>query len=708
MTEATLDALPLPELRPELELLRGYPDLFGRPTWLIHDPAGNRFTQINAGAYVALKHWRECSTFGELAERASDSGTMTDCQAVAALVDFLFANQLTVAPRAGGWQSFSRQQAARRHSPLGWLMHNYLFFRLPLVRPQPLLEATLPFARIVWSAPARYGVLAMGLIGLYLASRQWQLFISTLQSSFTWEGAIVSALALAFIKTAHELGHAYTAVNYGCRVHTMGVAFVVMAPLPYTDVTDTWRLADRRKRLAIDGAGIVTETAIAAVALCLWSFLPDGPARSAAFVFSAVGIVSSLAINLNPFMRFDGYYLLTELLQVENLQTRAFALGRWQLRELLFGLRAPCPDELPGGRVAILIVYAWAVWLYRVTLFVGIALLVYHYFFKALGVILFAVEIGFFVLRPIVGELFLWWKMRKALFATGRTVAALALALAAIVGFVIPWSTQIEIPTVLETEQLQSVHPIRAARITAVLVKQGDRVHKGATLVTFDASDIEDELRRSRIELEIAMLQYGRRISDAVDKEGSLVLQSRIDSLTAKIAGLEQERSDLKAIAPFDGKVVDFNSDVQPGRWIAPNEQIAVISGGARLVARGYVAESDVGRLSLGASATFIPEHPSRPRIAMHIAGIGTAGVSAIDLADLASIHGGRVAVAPDDHRRLVPASAQYYVELAATQPGADSDLSVRGVAIAMGKPESLLARAWQRALSVLLRESGA
>jgi len=158
------------------------------------------------------------------------------------------------------------------------------------------------------------------------------------------KGVFLYALTLFFVKMLHELGHAYTARHYGLRVPTMGLAFLIFWPMFYTDNSDAWKLRKRTSRMAIAGAGTLVELGLAVPATFLWSFLPDGPLRSACFLIAATTWISSLLINLNPFLRFDGYYLLSDFLNVPNLQARAFALGKWHLRRFLAGIESPCPD----------------------------------------------------------------------------------------------------------------------------------------------------------------------------------------------------------------------------------------------------------------------------------------------------------------------------------------------------------------------------
>jgi len=189
-------------------------------------------------------------------------------------------------------------------------------------------------------------------------------FRTTLVDTLTPSGFVSYALSLTLVKMLHECGHAFTAKRLGCRVPTMGVAFLVMWPVLFTDVNETWRLPDRRDRLAVGVAGIAVELAIAAWSTVLWVLLPDGPLRQMTFLLAAITWLTSLTINLSPFMRFDGYFLLMDAVNIPNLHTRAFNMARWWVRETLFGLNEEPPEAFSPGRRRFLIIFAFAVWIY--------------------------------------------------------------------------------------------------------------------------------------------------------------------------------------------------------------------------------------------------------------------------------------------------------------------------------------------------------
>ena len=218
---------------------------------------------------------------------------------------------------------------------------------------------------------------------------------------FTFDGLLLYLVTLIFVKCLHELGHAFVAKHYGCRVSAIGIAFLVFFPFLYTDTADAWRLRNHKERLLINFAGILTELHLALIATFAWAILPDGGLKSVAFFIATTSWISSLVINVSPFMRFDGYYVFSDWLKAENLQPRSFALARWQVRETLFGLNHSPPEELNPARRWLFITYAWSTWVYRFFLFIGIALLVYHFAFKVLGIILFVIEIYWFIMAPI-------------------------------------------------------------------------------------------------------------------------------------------------------------------------------------------------------------------------------------------------------------------------------------------------------------------
>ena len=702
----------LPELRQELNVQRGGPAADGAPSWLIVDPVQHRYIQIDEAAYQMLSQWQSgvtVSAFKDTMLRAFSHAVSDD--EVTRFVAFLADNNLTVEPLSGGWQSFSERAKRAEHGWMMWMIHNYLYIKLPLVHPEAFLKRMAPAVAPLYTRTCAVIVACIGLAGLYLVSRQWDAFATTFQYSFSWQGAATYAVALALVKSAHELGHAFTAVRYGCRVPSMGVCFLVMFPVLYTDVTDAWRLQSRRERLAIGSAGVMVELALACLATFLWAFLPDGILKGLAFSIATVGWLLSLAVNLNPLMRFDGYYLFSDALGVENLQSRAFAFGQWRMREILFDLQLAPPERLPPATARTLTIYAWVIWIYRLVVFTGIAVLVYHMAFKALGIILFLVEIVYFIVRPVASELLRWRQDGRAIRATRRSKLTAAAALVLVLVALVPWSTQISIPAVLEASEIARVYPQRAGLVVAVKVAAGDTVTKGDVLVVLRSSETEHQLALTKSKIALVQMRLARRSADQEDRARSLVMEQELKAAQSELAGLTRERQELTIVAPASGVVAEFNTAVHPGRTIGRAEVVALIRGGDVLVARGYMAEHDVGRIGKSGSGRFIADVAGFDPVPVRLLDIVKASATSIDMPELASTHGGPIPVRQQagagGQRRLTPAHAVYLTVLK-SEPSAESPgHSVRGTVQIAGEAQSLAARAWQQIAAVLVRESG-
>ena len=181
----------------------------------------------------------------------------------------------------------------------------------------------------------------------------------------------------------------------------MGVALIFMLPVCYCDTSDTWRLTDRRQRLLVSAGGLLVELGVATIAGLLWLLLPDGIPRTLMFFVAVTSLATSIFINLNPFMKFDGYYLLSDALGVDNLQTRSFANLRWQLRRWLTGSAEEKPHRIPESSHAVMNLYAACTWLYRLILYFTICWMVYQFWFKALGLLLMTGVFITMIVKPL-------------------------------------------------------------------------------------------------------------------------------------------------------------------------------------------------------------------------------------------------------------------------------------------------------------------
>ena len=697
----------LPPLRKNLQFLRGAPTPEGVPTWTIVDPVRNKYFQIEWQVYQLLQRW-SCGTVEKLvAVVRRDTTSRIRAEDVEDLVRFLYANSLTEQSASGRVKDYVEQEVARHQAWWQWLLHHYLFIKIPLIHPHRFLHATLPLVAPLYTPMAAWLFGMIGATGLFLVGQQWDTFLSTFLHFFTWSGALMYGAVFCAVKVVHELGHAYTATRFGCRVPTIGVALMVMMPVLYSDISDAYRLSSRRKRLWIAGAGVVAELGLAAVATLLWGFLPDGAIRSVVFVAATTSWVMSLAVNLNPFMRFDGYYLLADGLGIPNLQDRAFAFGQWRIRELLFAPGAPPPEAVGLSNRRILIAYAWGIWLYRLVLFTGIALAVYHYFFKVLGLLLFLVEIVFFIGLPIWRELTSWWSRRAAYASTGRFDVTMTVVAAMLLLACLPWSSRVAIPGVLQAGSYATIYPPAPGRIASVSVHAGQSVRAGDTLLVLENPKLAKEARLVQTQVELLDFRLQRQAGYAEDRLQGQVLAESLRSKLVELDGVAEKQQRLVLQAPIDGVVVDQADSLYPGRWINEKLAVAYVVNSRTAIVTALAPVEDLGVLAVGQEALFIPNDVTRQTTRARVTEIRDVDEQDLSVPYLASIYGGAVPVRKDSHGRLQAEQSVYRVELEVLDEVVRADQVVTGLIHVAGTPQSLVARMWDRVVAVMIRESG-
>lgn len=696
-------------LREDLNFYAGATGRNGEPTWTIHDPVRNKFFHIGWLEFELLKYWSSrCpeSIASQVNKHSPLDAQVTDVQALDA---FLARNELVWAEDNDSSQALlQKHRRNQRGSIWSFLIHRYLFFRIPLVHPDRFLTATFPLIKPVFSPIFRRILLLIAAVGIYLVMRDWHTFAQTFQYLFSWQGIFYFTLALIVSKSLHELGHAYTCKRYGLSVPTMGIAFLVMWPFLYTDTTESWKLASKRQRMSIGFAGIFAELSLAAFATLLWSFLPEGALRSAVFFIATASWVITLAININPFMRWDGYYLLSDLLNVQNLQPRAFALGRWRLRELLFGLGEPPTESLPPRLQRTLILYAYSTWLYRFVLFLGIALLVYYFFFKALGLVLMLVELAWFIGRPIYAEVRAWHERRAALKWNKNIVLSSAFLILMIVLLFVPWQRHIAAPAVLQPALHKTFYSPLPARLKNIYVAPNETVAAGQPLFDLHSSELEFQMRRASSQIKLYRVSLGRLgRSDLLENQD--VVQQKLQEAVTAYDGYLNQMSQLTILAPFSGEVVDVADNLTPGLWVTDRLPLATLADKTTIGGFAYVTEHQLERITQGAAAYFYPDNSGLITVRMRVAEIDRASSTSLhEQPVLASTLGGPIPTRETPNGMLVPEQALYRLRLSVGQLPPDLQSTVsRGTVHIEAQSASWAQDIWHQVVAVLVRESG-
>lgn len=694
----------LPNLREELALHPGSRNAEGQPSWTLHDPVRNQFFQLDWPTFELLSRWHLGSADAVVAAVSAETTLVVGADDVERLLDFLNANQL-LAPRTGQARELARRKQHQHGSLWTWLLHHYLFFRVPLLRPDALLGRLAPRLGWLYRRPFLLLTAAAGLLGLSGVSRQWDAYASTLVDLFTWQGLAAYGVAIVAVKTVHEFLHGLTAKRYGCRVPTMGVAMMVLWPVAYTDTTEVWKLPDARQRMAVAGAGIGAELAIAAWATLAWLWLPEGMVKTVAFLLSSTTWLSTLLVNASPFMRFDGYFMLSDALNMPNLHARSFALARWRLREWLFAFGEPAPEPLSPRRTRWLVAFAWATWLYRLVLFLGIAVLVYHFVVKAVGILLFVVELVWFIASPVWSELRAWWQRRERI-GRGRGLLLAAGMGGLLVLALVPLPGRVTGMGLLQPAEQLTLYAPAGAQVTALLFHHGDTVPAGAVL--FEVRSPALHLRALQASARMASVQ-GQITAAAFDAQQRRDWQLAAEQLQTRRAEAQTVSADAQRyapVAPFAGRYVDTDPDLRAGDWVGQDEILGRLVGtGARQVVT-YVDEQDVRRIAVGDSGLFIVDALRGPTLQLRVKAIERDATRTLNEKLLASHLGGQVLVR-EQGQALHPEAAVFRVVLEAVSGEDHAEQTWRGWVVMSARPEPLLQRFANQVLSVFWREAG-
>lgn len=693
-----------PTLRDELDLLPGPTQANAHPSWIVHDPARHQFHRLDWQSFEILSRWDLADSAAIIAAVNRDTPLDIGEDDVKQVLKFLQDQELINQPDAQASTKMAERVKARQSSWWKWLIHHYLFFRVPLWRPDRWLERWSKVGNFFFSRLFAWITLGILVLGLFQVSRQWDYFTSALVDTFSLQGLAAYGIALIAVKVLHELGHGFVAKKHGCRVPAMGIAFLVMFPMAYTDTNEAWLVKDRWKRFEISSAGIKTELIVASWATFLWAILPDGSIRSALFFLAAVSWVISVLLNASPFMRFDGYFILSDMLDFPNLHGRSFAIARWKLREWLFGLGEPPPEMFEPWKERALVAFAFATWLYRFVLFIGIALLIYFMFTKMLGILLFVIEIYWFILSPVRSELLQWWERRESIQKSKRAKVVATSTVIIVVLFILPLPTRVMTTAIFQPGEVWGIFSPGPAKLISMHVKDGMLVKQGDLLLALDPPDVLTDVRVTNARLERLDWQ-AQTASQAELLSLPLALSnSQFKGASAEATRAQQNLERYQPRAPFAGVYRHANPDTLAGQWIAKNESIGVLVSPDPWKIEAWVDEHDRKRLRTGDRATFYASSLNRP-VRATVVDIDEDATRELPDGMLAAPYGGPILVR-QKQGRWIPEHAMYRVVLNPDDAGnLPSEKVLRGELSIRADWESIAGRYLKSALSTLLRE---
>jgi putative peptide zinc metalloprotease protein len=574
--------------RPDLESRRQR--YRGQIYWVVKEPVGLNYFRFHEEEYSILQMLDGQHSLEDIKEEferdfAPQKITFQDVQQ---FIGTLHRSGLVISDSAGqGWQLKQRRDERKRKELLGKLT-NVFAMRFRGIDPERLLNFLYPYTRWFFSKVAVLFFLALGLCALLLVAVQNDVFRARLPSFhqfFAPHNWLYMMATMGIVKVLHEFGHGLACKYFGGECHEMGVMFLVFTPCLYCNVSDSWMLPSKWNRAAIGAAGMYVELVLATFATFIWWFSEPGLLNHLALSVMFICSVSTLVFNGNPLLRFDGYYILMDVIEIPNLRQKATDVLKRFLTHLCLGIEQPENPFLPdtnrfffGLYTVAAVIYRWVV-MFSILYFMNKILEPYG--LKVIGQMVAAIGIVSLVVQPIV-------KMVKFFYVPGRMhkvkrhrVAITVAVVGAFIGFVtlVPMPYHIDCVFTVVPQNAETVVPQLPGQLVEVNVKPGQEVVAGHVLARIDNLQIHIEIielegqveeGKSRIDtlhqLQLAAVgNTTRLISDQI-----IQAEHNLVSLRESLADKITEREGLNITAPIAGTVLPVpprqNSDPGDGR----------------------------------------------------------------------------------------------------------------------------------------------
>lgn len=590
-------------LRPTVRARR---QLFRGERWIVlEDPFTNQFFRVRPEIHEFLARLRPDRTVEEVWKECFERfpATAPGQEAVIQILAQLYHSNLLQYPMAVDASDLFRRFEKTRKREIRSRLLNIMFARFPLLDPDRFLVRTLPWVgKLISPAGAFLWFLVVGW-ALKVAADHAPALRDQAQSVIAPDNLFLLYAGLILVKTLHEFGHAYFCRHFGGEVHVMGVLLMIFTPVPYMDATSAWGFRERYKRVLVGAAGMIVELFIAALATFVWAATGTGLVHNLAYNIMVVASVSTLLFNLNPLLRFDGYYILSDLIGIPNLTQRSMQQLKVLAERHLFGLRKAKGPALHRSEAIWLSVFGAGSGVYRIFLFAGILLVIADQFLL-LGLIMAAICAVVWIATPVF-QLASYLGSNPALGRHRPRAIAVTAAIAAVVlAFLqfIPFPSHFRAPGVVQSRRWMELHSRAAGRVVRLLAQPGAAVQTGQPLVQMENPEIQIQLAGARA----GLVEVETRIRQALHESTPNLkpLESLKGSMIKTIERLEREQAELTVRASQDGLWVVPESEGLIGRWMAKGGIVGALIDTNGFLFQATILQEDGDRLFVKPPAT--------------------------------------------------------------------------------------------------------
>lgn len=583
-----------PRLIPQARIHR---HVYRQQVWyVVQDQTGGRYHRFSAAAYALVLGMDGTQTVQALWEKANASGVGDACtqnDVVELLAQMHAADLLQVDSSPDSATLFKRYEQKKRATLKQWLL-NPMSLKIPLVDPDNFLTRWAP--RLAWCFGGWGALLWLAVVlpALLLAGEHWNELTNNLSDRvLSSSNLAVMVIIFPVVKVLHELGHGFACKAWGGAVHEMGVMFLVFAPVPYVEASASSSFPSKYRRALVAAAGMLVELFVAALALYAWMLAEPGIVRAMAFNVMVVASVSTLVVNGNPLLRYDGYYILTDLIEMPNLAQRGQKYLTYLWDRYIFGVHDLEPPQESASERRWLLWYTPLAWCYRMFVTVSVILFIAGQFF-IFGTLVALWGAFTLVAMPL-------WKafkhvtssptlQRQRVFATRLSIGLVTCVL--LLAFVLPVPLRTRAEGVVWLPDQSILRAGGGGFFQRWLVAPGAKVRKGASLFVLEDAQLTTELEVARAKVGEAEAKYrAEQFSNPVKAAVSLRQLTQEQEVLART---EERTAKLIGYAEADGVLTASQSQDMQGKYFKKGELIGYVLDRNALIARVVVPQDDI------------------------------------------------------------------------------------------------------------------
>ena len=684
--------------------ITAHPQHFRGSRWyIISDTARGRHMRINDSAYAFVGRLDGENTLEEIYQRINSTQQSISREEILGVMSQLFhAGVIHSGLPADVEQLFKHNRMEKNATRIKRFI-NPLALRFPLLDPDKFLNRTVTAIRPCFSATGIFIWALVVAFGLVMLLVHFHELAATLKQNILAPRNIILTIAIfPVMKLFHEFAHAYTVKTWGGEVHEMGISLLVLMPVPYVDASAAWSFREKYKRALVGASGMVVELFIASIAFIVWALVQPGLIKDAALSAFLIGSVSTILFNANPLLRFDGYYILQDLIEIPNLYSRAGKYNAYLFKKYVLGQQTVASPATEPSEQSWLFGYGILAWCYRMFISLVIATFLAGKYF-VIGLALAVWSLTLMIVMPIYrGLKYLLFDSSLGglrMQAVGRT-AALAAAVLFTVS-IIPFSLYTNAEGIVWVPDQAQIYAGTDGFISEVTHQSGTEVDSDEVVLQLTNPNLAT--RKTVLEARVKELSERFKSQKFTDTVAADQTAEELLTAEADLESLLMEQSDQNLKTTASGTFVASKDQTTIGRYVKKGEPVAYVVNPEELIVRVVIPQASVGLLNRTTHKVEVrlADNPTQT-IAGSIVRQTPSGSNALPSRALGAVGGGDIAVIDNDKNGTTTTEKVFQVDIALPDTSTVAGIGTRAF-VRINHGREILVQQWLRKAQQLL-----